>query len=160
MCFKHAKENRVAPHQLCIPVLPRLFVFLGLRKAWEKQCLGPKQWLHSRWLASIPRSVDTASLVWRNKQTNKQPLRIPTVKSQNLSFYAQPCSVPFLWEDLDVPKSLGTLWMGLVVPQPGIPAAGPGAGVLVAGLGHSAHHQRGHPGKQNQNVSLSSPAGD
>lgn len=60
------------------------------------------------------------------KQTNKQPLSIPTVGSQDLSFYAQLCSVFFLREALVVSKSLGTLWLGSVVPQPGIPAVGPG----------------------------------
>lgn len=60
------------------------------------------------------------------EETNKQPLSIPTVRSQDLSFYAQLCSVFFLREALVVSKSLGTLWLGSVVPQPGIPAVVPG----------------------------------
>lgn len=113
MCFKHAKENRVAPHQLCIPVLPRLFVFLGLRKsnAWDLS--------NARIADGWHQFPALLTLLPYFEETNKQPLRIPTVKSQNLSFCAQLCSVPFLWEDLDVPKSLSTLWMELVVPSLG-----------------------------------------
>lgn len=114
----------MAPHQLCIPVLPCWFVLLR-QKACENQKQNQEQ--NNACLASIPFLVDT--FFWKTS--------IPTVRSQSVSFHAQvssPCFSSFCPSySPEVSIVLCAFWLELVKTRLGFLQWGLRTSVLGAG---------------------------